>query len=107
MARRGSARVDIDESIPPEVLALLDKNESIIADMMLSEAKATTLFKDDTGKLRKSGRKIKVGDGYIVQFGGPGAKQAFLVEYGHEGINPAPAKPFLRNAKSKVISKIK
>ena len=65
-------------------------------------------FRDDTGDLRRSiivrplpgrygGRRFSTARAQVI-FGGPGARQAHLVELGHRGPQPAPAHPTLRRA---------
>ena len=94
-----------------ELEKYLDENCKDIAKQIRSDAKATTEFKDITGRLRKSikYRKSKFeGGGYIVRAGGKGAMQAWLVEHGHKGniLFPqgAPPHPYLKPALDKNIN---
>ena len=77
------------------------------ARVIRDDAQKTAAFIDDTGNLRKSikarrqsqyvnGRRV-AGAAAQVYAGGDGARQAFLIEYGHGG-NAAPAHPFLEPA---------
>jgi len=101
---RGSVRVEIDMEIPPEVAALIEKNAETIAGMIAGEAEASTAFSDKSGGLRSGIKSEKRGEVWIAKAKSP---HAHLVEYGHGGPNPAPAHPFLRPAKFRVISQVK
>lgn len=91
----------------------MDKDASAIADEVHKNAKSTTAFKDKTGNLRGSIRKLKSkfkNGGYIVIADGSDENRGYhahLVEFGHGGKHPAPAHPFLRPAKAKAIAKAK
>jgi len=102
-----------------EVVAAIDANLETVATAVYTEAKATSLFADKTGRLRISirKRKSKYNDGgYIVMAsGGTRAEgnHAHLVEFGHVMLNKfgaptklsrVPARPFLRKATEHGIS---
>lgn len=79
----------------------LNDKSKIIAAKIRVDARASTAFKDVTGRLRKSirSRKSRFEEGgHLVKAGGPGAMQAWLVEHGHGGPAPAPPHPYLRPA---------
>jgi hypothetical protein len=101
---RGSVRVFIDIEIPPEVAELVKRNQEIIAGMIAAEAHASAAFSDKSGVLRAGIKAEKRGDRWIARAKAP---HAHLVEYGHGGPNPAPAHPFLRPAKFRVLSHVK
>ncbi len=81
-------RVEIDEQIPQKVIDFISQNAEEVAGEIEARAKASTAFKDETGYLRShiSAKKSKYeAGGWIV---GAWAPHAWLVEYGHELINP-------------------
>ena len=87
-----------------EIMGEADKDLAEVAAAVERDARASTAFKDKTGMLRKNIRrkKSKYKDGgWIVKANAP---HAHLIEFGHGGINPAPAHPFLRPARDKNIS---
>lgn len=94
----------IANDIPPEVEELIRKNAQAIAGMIADEARASTAFSDKTGKLRSGIKPELHGKFWRVYARAP---HAHLVEFGHGGPHPAPAHPFLRPAKERVISQIK
>jgi hypothetical protein len=107
-----TARVEIDLSkFNVELEKYLDENCEDIAEHIKIDAKASTSFKDKTGRLRKSIKKKKSkfpGGGYIVKAGGKGAMQAWLVEHGHKGNSlfpqGAPPHPYLKPALDRNIA---
>ena len=105
--KTGRARVVIQEDLPKEIKDWIIDNEEQVARKIEAEAKASTAFKDQTGKLRRSIRAVKsryVEGGWIVKAGGRSAPHAHLVEFGHGGPQPAPAHSYLRSSKEKVIA---
>ena len=102
--------VDIDtRAFELELGKFIDENAQAIAGQISADAKATTLFKDKTGALRKKIRVRKSkydGGGYIVIAAAP---HAHLVEYGHalvkngKTIGRVAPRPFLRKAKDQNI----
>ena len=102
--------VDIDtRAFELELGKFIFENALAIAEQISADAKATTLFKDKTGTLRKKIRVRKSkydGGGYIVVASAP---HAHLVEYGHalvrnvKTIGRIAPRPFLRSAKDKNI----
>jgi len=108
----GSATVEITgmDKVEKLIAKHLEENSKKIAMQIAKDAKASAAFKDQSGKLRKSikTKKSKYPDGgHIVKAGGKGARQAFLVEYGHGGKKPAPPHPFLRPALDKNLGDAK
>ena len=106
-------RIQIDEEVPKALKDFIIENEEKVAKMIEDRAKATTQFKDKTGRLRKSikAKKSKYDEGgWIVSAIAP---HAHLVEFGHDKIVPwispnsigtVPPHPFLREAKESVIN---
>ena len=103
--------VNIDLTEAEKMIAnYLNEKSRDVAMQIKRDAKASTAFKDKTGRLRKSIRvkKSKFKDGgHIVLAGGKGARHAHLVEYGHGGPRPAPPRSFLRAALDKNIEDAK
>lgn len=101
----GQVWVEIDTSkFEKELSDYLIENAEIIARQIAKDAKNTTAFQDDTGRLRKSikAKKSRYADGgWIVKAGGKGAYQAWLIEHGSQKM---PAKPYLRPALEKNIN---
>lgn len=108
---KGKVKVVWDEQIPVELARLIAMHEEEIADSIVVNAKASTAFRDRTGKLRKSIKKqkrkskdfaasVELYD-WIVRATAP---HAHLVEFGHGGPRPAPPHPFLQPAKEKAIT---
>ena len=118
-----SVRVDIPESLILEkVASYRDEITEKVADAVLKRAKTTTQFDDDTGRLRKSGRKkpSRYDEGTVlVQFTDP---KAHLIEHGHlmvkhdgtparvgkhgEVMRHVPAYPFLGPAADEVEAEL-
>lgn len=107
-----TVKVEIDDKLPQEVLDFISQNEEAVAMDVEARARASTAFKDETGYLRShiSAKKSKYqAGGWIV---GAWAPHAWLVEYGHELINPytgrkvghVPGRSYLRAALNAVIS---
>ena len=98
----------------PGLLAERVQGDGLIAAAHVArdEARQTSEFSDKTGKLRASIRagqrsqKVETSFGFknvpsaaaMLTVGGPGARQAMLVEYGHGGPHPAPPHPYLEPA---------
>jgi len=101
---RGSCKVTIDFEIPESVKVVLEKNQEAVAKMIADDARSTTSFSDKTGKLRKGIQHEFREDRWIARARAP---HAHLVEFGHGGPHAAPAHPFLRPAKERVISQIR
>ena len=107
------ARVNIDIAVPKTVKDFIEHNEKVVAGRIEQKAKATTVFIDKTGMLRKriKAKESKYADGgWIVEATAP---HAHLVEYGHEIINwrtgqatgkRTKAAKFLRGAKEQTIA---
>lgn len=107
-----TVRVEIDEKLPQEIKDFISANEESVAMEVEANAKGSTAFKDETGYLRKhiSAKKSKYKEGgWIV---GAWAPHAWLVEHGHELINPytgkkvgtVPPHAYLRPALSAAIA---
>ncbi len=95
------------EPFVEELEVFLDEKAEIIAKQISRDAKASTAFKNESGRLRKSIRAKKSkfdGGGWIVRAGGKGAMQAWLVEHGHGGPHPAPPHPYLDPARLQNLS---
>ena len=117
MARKrgGLVKAHVETRMPEDIdlSAILDQVEGAeerLATAVAEEARNTTAFTDQTGKLRKS---IKVEKhpyrrGYIVAAHDP---KAHLIEFGHDvfrekggpKLGHADAKPFLGPARDKVL----
>lgn len=95
-----------------EVIRAIEGNLDIVAEDVKTEAQSTSMFADKTGNLRKSigKRKSKFENGgYIVYARAP---HAHLIEYGHYLIawghstgRRVAARPFMRKAVERGISK--
>ncbi len=84
----GKCRGEIDDAVPDFVKKYITDNAEKVANEIEFRAKATTAFLDKTGRLREAikARKSKYEDGgWIV---GAWAPHAWLVEFGHDLINP-------------------
>ncbi len=116
MARKrgGLVKAHVETRMPDDIdlSAILDQVEGAeerLATVVAEEARNSTAFTDDTGKLRKS---IKVeknpdGPGYVVSARDP---KAHLIEFGHamvtkdgRTVGHVEAKPFLGPARDKVL----
>lgn len=122
MARRGSmvkcsVSIDWPKDINlTEINQALDGNLKVLADDVRAKAKASAAFSDKTGELRKTIRIIKLpktetNQGYFVRAGGKKARQAWVIEFGHDlitrsgkTIGHVPAHPFLRPAAEAVLN---
>lgn len=96
------------EEFIEELEKFLDENCEIIAKQIAADAKANVAFEDKTGALRRSikAKKSKFPDGgWIAKAGGKGARQAWLVEHGHNGPggSTVPPHPYLEPARVKNI----
>ena len=65
------------------------------AKVIAKGARRSALFKDLTGTLRRSIRAVKERNFVVARANAP---HAHLVEYGHEGPQPAGAKAFMRES---------
>ena len=108
----GKVRGEIDDAVPDFVVKHIEENAEDVAGEIELRARGTTAFLDKTGRLRKaiSAKKSRYeGGGWIV---GAWAPHAWLVEFGHELINPytgkrvghVPAHSYLRAALNAAIS---
>lgn len=87
-----------DALIREKIRKGIDKGSEMVAQEVLTKAKNTTDFKDNTGNLRQSIKMFKSKfekGGYVVMADAP---HAHLIEFGHGGRSPAGPKPFMRNA---------
>ncbi len=119
---RMSASVHIDgfdtalANVVDDAVKVIDKHLSDTADFVKNDAKATSVFADKSGNLRKSIKKRKskfVNGGYIVVASGRNTKgekgnHAHLIEYGHVKVlwgketgERVPPYPFMRPAAEK------
>jgi len=93
-----------------DILEAIDKNLEAVADTVFQDAKATSAFRDRSGRLRRSIKlkKSKYKDaGYVVAATG---NHAHLIEYGHVLIawgrvtgKRVSARPYMRPAKEKGV----
>ena len=98
----------------PGLLAERVQGDGLIAAARAArdEARQTSEFSDKTRKLRalirakRRSQKVETAFGFknvpgaaaVLTAGGPGARHAMLVEYGHGGPHPAPPHPYLEPA---------
>lgn len=105
------ATVGLDEALTKllkDIEGGVDKGLDKIAVNIRDEAKASSHFADKTGRLRRSVKKEKTQDGYVVKATAP---HAHLVEFGHGLVawghptgKRVPPHPFMRKAVEQGIS---